>query len=106
MKLSDSAVTKIKELLLDEDNPDLKLRAYVQGGGCSGMQYGFTFDDKVNDDDTKIEKDGIMLLVDPMSLQYLNDSEVDYKDGLQGSGFQISNPSAKATCGCGSSFAV
>jgi len=70
------------------------------------MQYGFTFDDKVNDDDTKIEKDGIMLLVDPMSLQYLNDSEVDYKDGLQGSGFQISNPSAKATCGCGSSFAV
>lgn len=106
MKLSDSAVTKIKELLLAEDNPDLKLRAYVQGGGCSGMQYGFTFDDKVNDDDTKIEKDGIMLLVDPMSLQYLNDSEVDYKDGLQGSGFQISNPSAKATCGCGSSFAV
>jgi len=106
MKLSDSAVTKIKELLLAEDNPDLKLRAYVQGGGCSGMQYGFTFDDKVNDDDTKIKKDGIMLLVDPMSLQYLNDSEVDYKDGLQGSGFQISNPSAKATCGCGSSFAV
>ena len=106
MKLSNSAVTKIKELLLEEDNPYLKLRAYVQGGGCSGMQYGFTFDDKVNDDDTKIEKDGIMLLVDPMSLQYLNDSEVDYKDGLQGSGFQISNPSAKATCGCGSSFAV
>ena len=106
MKLSDSAVTKIKYLLIEENKPNLKLRAYVQGGGCSGMQYGFTFDDKVNDDDTKIEKDGIVLLVDPMSIQYLNDSEVDYKDGLQGSGFQISNPSAKATCGCGSSFAI
>jgi iron-sulfur cluster insertion protein len=106
MKLSDSAATKIKDLIIDENKPGLMLRAYVQGGGCSGMQYGFTFEEKASDDDTRIEKDGIVLLVDPMSIQYLNDSEVDYKDGLQGSGFQISNPSAKATCGCGSSFAI
>ena len=106
MTLSDSAATKIKDLIIDENIPGLMLRAYVQGGGCSGMQYGFTFEENASDDDTKIEKDGIVLLVDPMSIQYLNDSEVDYKDGLQVSGFQISNPSAKATCGCGSSFAV
>ena len=106
MTLSDSAVTKIKDLIIDENKPGLMLRAYVQGGGCSGMQYGFTFEDKANDDDTEIKKDGIILLVDPMSIQYLNDAEIDYKDGLQGSGFQISNPNASASCGCGSSFAV
>ena len=106
MKLSDSAVTKIKDLLIEENKPNLKLRAYVQGGGCSGMQYGFTFEEKANEDDTRIEKEGIVLLVDSMSISYLNDAEIDYKDGLQGSGFQISNPNAKSSCGCGSSFAV
>ena len=106
MKLSDSAATKIKDLIIDENKPGLMLRAYVQGGGCSGMQYGFTFEEKANEDDTRIEKEGIVLLVDSMSISYLNDAEIDYKDGLQGSGFQISNPNAKSSCGCGSSFAV
>ena len=106
MKLSDSAATKIKDLIIDENKPGLMLRAYVQGGGCSGMQYGFTFEEKANEDDTRIEKEGIVLLVDSMSISYLNDAEIDYKDGLQGSGFQINNPNAKSSCGCGSSFAV
>jgi iron-sulfur cluster insertion protein len=106
MTLSDSAAIKIKDLIIDENIPGLMLRAYVQGGGCSGMQYGFTFEEKANEDDTRIEKEGIVLLVDSMSISYLNDAEIDYKDGLQGSGFQISNPNAKASCGCGSSFAV
>ena len=106
MTLSDSAATKIKDLIIDENKPGLMLRAYVQGGGCSGMQYGFTFEEKANEDDTRIEKEGIVLLVDSMSISYLNDAEIDYKDGLQGSGFQINNPNAKASCGCGSSFAV
>ena len=106
MTLSDSAATKIKDLIIDENKPGLMLRAYVQGGGCSGMQYGFTFEEKASEDDTRIEKDGIVLLVDSMSISYLNDAEIDYKDGLQGSGFQINNPNAKSSCGCGSSFAV
>ena len=106
MTLSDSAVKKIKDLIIEENQPGLMLRAYVQGGGCSGMQYGFTFDDEMKEGDTEIKKDGIILLIDPMSIQYLNDAEIDYKDGLQGSGFQISNPNASASCGCGSSFAV
>ena len=106
MTLSDSAATKIKDLIIDENIPGLMLRAYVQGGGCSGMQYGFTFEEKANEDDTRIEKEGIVLLVDSMSISYLNDAEIDYKDGLQGSGFQINNPNAKSSCGCGSSFAV
>ena len=106
MTLSDSAATKIKDLIIDENKPGLMLRAYVQGGGCSGMQYGFTFEEKANEDDTRIEKEGIVLLVDSMSISYLNDAEIDYKDGLQGSGFQINNPNAKSSCGCGSSFAV
>ena len=106
MTLSDSAATKIKDLIIDENKPGLMLRAYVQGGGCSGMQYGFTFEETASEDDTRIEKDGIVLLVDSMSISYLNDAEIDYKDGLQGSGFQISNPNAKSSCGCGSSFAV
>ena len=106
MTLSDSAAIKIKDLIIDENIPGLMLRAYVQGGGCSGMQYGFTFEEKANEDDTRIEKEGIVLLVDSMSISYLNDAEIDYKDGLQGSGFQISNPNAKSSCGCGSSFAV
>ena len=106
MTLSDSAAIKIKDLIIDENKPGLMLRAYVQGGGCSGMQYGFTFEEKANEDDTRIEKEGIVLLVDSMSISYLNDAEIDYKDGLQGSGFQINNPNAKSSCGCGSSFAV
>tara|TARA_R110002124_G_scaffold208820_1_gene375171 strand:- start:99 stop:419 length:321 start_codon:yes stop_codon:yes gene_type:complete len=106
MTLSDSAAIKIKDLIIDENIPGLMLRAYVQGGGCSGMQYGFTFEEKANEDDTRIEKEGIVLLVDSMSISYLNDAEIDYKDGLQGSGFQINNPNAKSSCGCGSSFAV
>ena len=102
---SDAAATKVKELLADENNPDLKLRVFVQGGGCSGFQYGFTFDETVNDDDTTIVKEGVELLVDPMSFQYLVGAEIDYKDDLDGAQFVIRNPNAATTCGCGSSFA-
>ncbi|HHU95284.1 MAG TPA: iron-sulfur cluster insertion protein ErpA [Alcaligenaceae bacterium] len=103
---SDSAVEKVRELLVEEGNPDLKLRVFVQGGGCSGFQYGFTFDDVVNDDDTTIDKGGVQLLVDPMSFQYLVGAEIDYKDDLEGAQFVIRNPNASTTCGCGSSFTV
>ena len=106
MTLSDSAATKIKDLIIDENKPGLMLRAYVQGGGCSGMQYGFTFEEEVNEDDTQVEKDTVTLLIDPMSLQYLMGAEIDYQDNLQGSQFVIRNPEAKSTCGCGSSFSV
>ncbi|MER1968762.1 iron-sulfur cluster insertion protein ErpA [Castellaniella sp. GW247-6E4] len=102
---TDAAVSKVRELLAEEGNPDLKLRVFVQGGGCSGFQYGFTFDEEVNDDDTTIEREGVRLLVDPMSFQYLAGSEIDYKDDLEGSQFVIRNPNANTTCGCGSSFA-
>uniref|UniRef100_UPI003340A9A6 iron-sulfur cluster insertion protein ErpA n=1 Tax=Castellaniella defragrans TaxID=75697 RepID=UPI003340A9A6 len=102
---TDAAVSKVRELLAEEGNPDLKLRVFVQGGGCSGFQYGFTFDEEVNDDDTTIEREGVKLLVDPMSFQYLVGSEIDYKDDLEGSQFVIRNPNANTTCGCGSSFA-
>ncbi len=102
---SDAAAAKVKELLADEDNPELKLRVFVQGGGCSGFQYGFTFDETVNDDDTTILKEGVELLVDPMSFQYLVGAEIDYKDDLDGAQFVIRNPNANTTCGCGSSFA-
>lgn len=102
---SDAAAAKVKELLADEANPDLKLRVFVQGGGCSGFQYGFTFDETVNDDDTTILKEGVELLVDPMSFQYLVGAEIDYKDDLDGAQFVIRNPNANTTCGCGSSFA-
>ncbi len=102
---TDAAVSKVRELLAEEGNPDLKLRVFVQGGGCSGFQYGFTFDEEVNDDDTTIEREGVQLLVDPMSFQYLVGSEIDYKDDLEGSQFVIRNPNANTTCGCGSSFA-
>jgi len=102
---TDAAVSKVRELLADEGNPDLKLRVFVQGGGCSGFQYGFTFDEEVNDDDTTIEREGVKLLVDPMSFQYLVGSEIDYKDDLEGSQFVIRNSNANTTCGCGSSFA-
>lgn len=106
LDFSDSAVEKVRELLLEEGNPDLKLRVFVQGGGCSGFQYGFTFDDVINDDDTTIDKGGVQLLVDPMSFQYLVGAEIDYKDDLEGAQFVIRNPNASTTCGCGSSFTV
>jgi len=102
---SDAAAAKVKQLLAEEDNPQLKLRVFVQGGGCSGFQYGFTFDETVNDDDTTIVKEGVELLVDPMSFQYLVGAEIDYKDDLDGAQFVIRNPNATTTCGCGSSFA-
>ncbi|MVW73349.1 MULTISPECIES: iron-sulfur cluster insertion protein ErpA [unclassified Bordetella] len=103
---TDSAAAKVKDLLLEEGNPELKLRVFVQGGGCSGFQYGFTFDEAVNDDDTVLDKDGVQLLVDPMSFQYLVGAEIDYKEDLEGAQFVIRNPNATTTCGCGSSFSV
>jgi iron-sulfur cluster insertion protein len=106
IEFSDAAARKVKELVEEEENPSLKLRVYVTGGGCSGFQYGFTFDEKVNDGDTTIEKDSVVLVVDPMSLQYLVGGEVDYSEGLQGSRFLINNPNATTTCGCGASFSV
>lgn len=101
---TDAAASKVKDLLLEEGNPDLKLRVFVQGGGCSGFQYGFTFDETVNEDDTSIDKEGVQLLIDPMSFQYLFGAEIDYKDDLEGAQFVIRNPNATSTCGCGSSF--
>lgn len=103
---TDSAASKVKELIEEEGNPDLKLRVFVTGGGCSGFQYGFTFDESVADDDTLLEKNGVVLLVDPMSYQYLVGAEIDYSEGLEGSQFVIKNPNASSTCGCGSSFSV
>ena len=95
-----------KSLIADEDNPNLKLRVYITGGGCSGFQYGFTFDDQVNEGDMTIAKQGVGLVVDPMSLQYLVGGSVDYTEGLEGSRFIVTNPNAKSTCGCGSSFSI
>lgn len=106
MVFSDSAAAKVKDLIEEEKNPDLMLRVYVSGGGCSGFQYGFSFDEKVNEGDTTVEKDGVSLLVDPMSFQYLVGAEIDYVDDLQGARFIIRNPNASTTCGCGSSFSV
>ncbi len=101
-----AAANKVAQLIEDEGNPDLKLRLYVQGGGCSGFQYGFTFEETVNDGDTSVVTDGVTLLIDPMSIQYLSGAEVDYSEGLQGAQFVIRNPNASTTCGCGSSFAT
>lgn len=106
LTFTDSAAAKVKELIDEEGNPDLKLRVFINGGGCSGFQYGFTFEEDINDDDTQVEKDGVTLLVDPLSFQYLVGAEIDYTEGLQGSQFVIKNPNAKTTCGCGSSFGV
>lgn len=103
---TEAAAEKVKDLIIDEGNPNLKLRVFVQGGGCSGFQYGFTFDEDVNEDDTSLEKKGVQLLVDPMSFQYLVGAEIDYKEDLEGSQFVIRNPNATTTCGCGSSFSV
>ena len=104
--ISLSAKEKIKDLLLEENNPKLALRTFVQGGGCSGFSYGFTFDEVTNEDDFEIPLDEFRVLVDAMSMQYLQGASVDYKDDLQGSQFVISNPNAQSTCGCGSSFSV
>ena len=103
---TDSAANKVKELIDEEGNPALKLRVFVTGGGCSGFQYGFTFDEEVNEDDTTMEKNGVMLLIDPMSYQYLVGAEIDYSEGFEGSQFVIRNPNATSTCGCGSSFSA
>ena len=103
---TDNAAKKVKELIEEEGSLDLKLRVFVSGGGCSGFQYGFTFEEEVNEDDTQVMKDTVTLLIDPMSLQYLMGAEIDYQDNLQGSQFVIRNPQATSTCGCGSSFAV
>lgn len=104
LTLTDNAVNKIKDLLAEENNPSLKLRTFVQGGGCSGMQYGFTFDEEQNEDDFVIEKDAVQILVDSMSMQYLTGAKIDYKEDLMGSNFSIDNPNAQTSCGCGSSF--
>lgn len=104
--ITDSAVVKVKSLVAEEANDALKLRVFVTGGGCSGFQYGFTFDEIAAEDDTVVEKDGIVALVDPMSYQYLAGAEVDYIEGLEGSRFVVNNPNAETTCGCGSSFSV
>ena len=102
---SDSAAAKVAELIAEEGNPDLKLRVFVQGGGCSGFSYGFTFDEIANEDDTTMTKNGVSLLIDAMSYQYLVGAEIDYKDDLDGAQFVIkNNPGATSTCGCGSSF--
>lgn len=106
LEFTDAAASKVKNLIADEENPHLKLRVYITGGGCSGFQYGFTFDDQINDGDMTIEKQGVALVVDPMSLQYLVGGAVDYTEGLEGSRFVVTNPNAKSTCGCGSSFSI
>ncbi len=103
---TDSAAAKVKSLLDEEGNQALKLRVFVSGGGCSGFQYGFTFDETVNEDDTVMEKNGVSLLIDAMSYQYLVGAEIDYSEGLEGAQFVIRNPNATSTCGCGSSFSV
>jgi iron-sulfur cluster insertion protein len=106
LTLTESAAAKVRELLRDEGNPNLKLRVYITGGGCSGFQYGFSFDEESSEDDVAIERDGTTLIVDPISLQYLAGAEVDYTESLAGAQFVIRNPNAKTTCGCGSSFSV
>lgn len=103
---TDNAANKVKQLIDEEGNTELKLRVFVSGGGCSGFQYGFTFDEVANEDDTVMSKNGVQLLIDPMSFQYLAGAEIDYQESLEGSQFVIKNPSAASTCGCGSSFSV
>ena len=103
---TDAAAHKVGELIQEEANPDLKLRVFISGGGCSGFQYGFTFDEKIEDGDSRVENQGVTLVIDPMSVQYLMGAEIDYKEDLQGAQFIIRNPNAATTCGCGSSFTV
>jgi iron-sulfur cluster insertion protein len=106
INITESAVIKITDIIAEENNPNVKLRTFVQGGGCSGFSYGFTLDEEQNEDDFVIEKSGIVILVDAMSMQYLQGAKIDYQDDLGGSQFVISNPNAQSTCGCGSSFSV
>ena len=106
INFTDSAVSKVRELIEEESNPDLKLRVFITGGGCSGFQYGSTFDEIVNEDDFLIDREGVKFLVDTMSYQYLIGAEIDYIDSFEGSQFTIKNPNAQTTCGCGSSFSV
>ena len=104
--VTDSAIAKVRSLVEEEDNPDLKLRVYVTGGGCSGFQYGFTFDEAIEEGDTQVSNHGVTLLIDPMSVQYLLGAEIDYREDLEGAQFVIRNPNASTTCGCGSSFSA
>lgn len=106
LNFSAAAANKVKELIQDEGNDELMLRVFISGGGCSGFQYGFTFDEKIGEGDTIIENGGVKLLVDPMSFQYLSGAEIDYSEGMEGAQFVIRNPNATTTCGCGSSFSV
>lgn len=106
LEFSQAAATKVKELIEEEGNDSLMLRVFVSGGGCSGFQYGFTFDEEVGDGDTVVENAGVKLLVDPMSFQYLSGAEIDYSESMEGAQFVIRNPNAQTTCGCGSSFSV
>ena len=103
---TDSAATKVKELIIEEGNEDLKLRVFVSGGGCSGFQYGFTLDEEINEDDAQGAKTGVQVLIDAMSYQYLAGAEIDYQEGIDGAQFVIKNPNATSTCGCGSSFSA
>jgi len=103
---TDAAANKVSQLIAEEANPELKLRVFISGGGCSGFQYGFTFDEKIEDGDSQVQNQGVTLLIDPMSIQYLMGAEIDYKEDLQGAQFIIRNPNAATTCGCGSSFTV
>jgi iron-sulfur cluster insertion protein len=106
ISFTEAAARKVMELILEEQNPALKLRVYITGGGCSGFQYGFTFDENSADDDIKVSRDGVTMVVDPLSFQYLTGAEVDYTENLQGAQFVIRNPNASTTCGCGSSFSI
>ena len=106
LTFTDSAASKVRTLIEEEQNDNLKLRVFITGGGCAGFSYGFTFDEDVAEDDTVVENSGVTLVVDPMSFQYLVGAEVDYKEGLQGSQFSVRNPNATTTCGCGSSFSI
>jgi iron-sulfur cluster insertion protein len=106
IEFTEAAAAKLKSLVEEEENDRLKLRVYVTGGGCSGFQYGFTFDEEYQEDDTEVKRDGVSLVVDPLSFQYLVGSEVDYKENLEGSRFTVQNPNATSTCGCGASFSI
>jgi iron-sulfur cluster insertion protein len=106
LNFTSAAAAKVAHLIAEEGNPGLKLRVYISGGGCSGFQYGFEFDEQQSEDDLALQRDGVTLLVDPLSLQYLMGAEVDYRESLQGAQFVIRNPNAKTTCGCGSSFSA
>lgn len=106
MGFTHNAARKVRSLIDEEGNPDLKLRVFITGGGCSGFSYGFKFDDAINDGDTVVETDGVTMVVDPLSIQYLAGAEVDYSQGLKGAQFIVNNPNASSTCGCGSSFSI